>query len=65
MASPEKDSPQDEASSENDSDMEDENIAQVEARITTLQAQVSLSRVVLTISHRHSLRKMCTNTMLT
>jgi len=48
MASPVKESPQDdEASSENDSDMEDENIEEVEARITMIQAQVSSSRVVL------------------
>ena len=48
MASPVKDSPQDdETSSENDSDMEDEDTAKVETRITTLKAQVSPSRVVL------------------
>ncbi|XP_065900977.1 squamous cell carcinoma antigen recognized by T-cells 3-like [Dysidea avara] len=41
MASPVKDSPQDdETSNENDSDMEDEDIAKVETRITTLQAQL-------------------------
>ncbi|XP_065902651.1 squamous cell carcinoma antigen recognized by T-cells 3-like [Dysidea avara] len=41
MASPVKDSPQDdETSSENDSDMEDEDTAKVETRITTLKAQL-------------------------
>ena len=35
----------DETSSESDSDMENEDVAQVETRITALQAQVSLSRV--------------------
>ena len=35
----------DETSSESDSDMENEDVAQVETRITALQAQVSLSHV--------------------
>ena len=43
MASP---APRDDkTSSESDSDMENEDVARVETRITALQAQVSLSRV--------------------